>query len=103
MIYLAFPLKTFGARAIVRLDNPETEVNGIIIPTAQNEPVHKGEIVAVGNGTRLDNGSYFPMEVKVGDYVIFSPMAGVPVEVPGDDNKYLVINEAHILCVVDKK
>ena len=97
-----FPLRVFGARAIVKLDEPENEtLSGIIIPNAQNEPVNKGVVVAVGNGMRLDNGTHFPMEIKVGDVVIFSPMAGAPVKVEGDDASYLVINEKDVLCVVE--
>jgi chaperonin GroES len=97
-----FPLKVFGARAVIRLEEPEqTSLGGIIIPNAQDEPANQGTVVAVGEGQRLDNGTLFPMTLKVGDKVIYSPMAGSPVEVEGDENKYLVINEGHVLCVVE--
>jgi chaperonin GroES len=99
---LAFPLKVFGARTVIKLDKAENKtLGGIIIASAENEEVNKGEVVAVGDGQRLDNGTHYPMTVNVGDRVIFNPMSGAPAEVTGDDNKYIILNESHILAVIE--
>lgn len=96
-----FALKVFGARAVVRLNPVEnTTFGGIILPNTSGEPVNEGVIVAVGEGMRLPNGNIHPMEIAVGDRVIYSPMAGAPVEVAGDEDKYLVINERDVLAVI---
>lgn len=95
-------MKVFGARMIVRMDKADNKtMGGIIIPGAENEQVTKGEVVAAGEGMRLDNGAIFPMEVAVGDRVIIAPNAGSPVIVENDSNDYLVVNEAHVLAVIE--
>lgn len=97
-----FPLKVLGARMVVKLEPEEnTTLGGIILPNADKEPINKGHVMAVGDGARLENGTKFPMEVSVDDYIIFSPMAGNPVEIPGDENKYLVINERDVLAIIE--
>lgn len=97
-----FSHRVIGARAIVKMDGQEeATVGGIILPDKNKEPVHQGTVVAVGAGARLDSGAIIPMEVQIGDRVIISPMAGAPLEVDGDDAKYLIINEGHILAIVN--
>ena len=96
-----FPVSVMGARAVVKLDQAETKtMGGIIIPGADKEPVTQGVIMTTGKGMRLNNGSYFPMEVEVGDRVILAPNAGTPIYAPGEEGEFLVINEAHIIAVV---
>lgn len=96
------PLRVFGARAIIKMEEATNQtMGGIIIPGAENEQVTKGVVVAVGQGMRLDNGTLFPMEVGIGDKVIISPNAGSPVAVEGDSADYLVVNEAHIMAVME--
>lgn len=98
-----FPLKVFGARAIIKVDATENKtLGGIIIASAENEQANTGTIVAIGDGQRLDNGTLYPMTVKVGDKVIFNPMSGAPVNVPDNkDDSFIVLNEGHILAVVE--
>lgn len=98
----AFPIKVFGARAVVKMDKAENKtLGGIIIPGAENAPVTQGTVMTTGEGMRLDNGTIFPMEVKTGDRVMIAPNAGSPVAVAGDDSEYLVINEAHVLAIIE--
>lgn len=93
-------LKVLGARAVVKLEKAEnTTPGGIIISTQEQDPKFEGEVVGTGEGQRLENGTYFPMEVKPGDRVIYSRMAGVPVSYKGED--LLVINERDIIAVVE--
>jgi chaperonin GroES len=98
-----FPLKVFGARAVIKIDRPEeVTVGGIIIPESNLEPVNRGTVVAVGEGQRLDSGATFPMSIAIGDVVLYSPMAGAPVEVTGyDEDSFLILNESHILAIVE--
>lgn len=94
-------INVLGARLVLRPDKAEEKTaSGIILPTAAQEEQHTGTVVVVGTGQRLDNGTTFPMEVAVGDKVIYLRTAGVPVTYEGED--YLVINEAHVLATFPK-
>lgn len=93
-------LKVLGARAVIKLEEADnTTASGIIITTQEQDPKYEGEVVGVGEGQRLENGTYFPMEVEPGDRVIYSRMAGVPVSYKGEN--FLVINERDIIAVVE--
>lgn len=99
---MTFPLKVLGSRAVVKLDEKENKtLGGIIISTSEAEPTDTGVVMAVGDGQRLDNGTSFPMTVKVGDMVIVNPMSSAPVSVPGESGNFIVINEVHILAVIE--
>ena len=80
-----------------RLIGAEISSGGIIIPNESMDSPDEGEVVAVGNGRRLDNGSVLPLDVKVGNIVYFSPYCGVDVEVDGED--FLIMNEDNILAI----
>jgi len=91
-------VKLIGGRVAVKPVEKESVTSfGIIIPEKYQEDNYVGVVVAVGSGTRLDNGVYFPVEVEVGDKVLYSRLAGAPFEQDGET--YLVINEGHILAV----
>lgn len=93
-------LKVLGARAVVKLEEAEnTTASGIIIATTEKDPKFEGEVVATGEGQRLENGTYFPMEIAPGDRVIYSRMAGVPVSYKGEN--LLVINERDVIAVIE--
>ncbi len=89
-------------RVIVkRLDAEEKTAGGIIIPdTAKEKPI-KGEVVAVGPGARDDSGRIVPLDVRVGDIVLFGKWGGTEVKVDGDD--LLVLKETDIIGIVDAK
>jgi chaperonin GroES len=94
-------IKVQGARVLVLQDPAEQTINGIILPE-QSQQKHKvGTVVAVGNGLMTFNGERIPMEVEVGDRVVWADLGGVPVQV--DDTEYLVINQNHILAVIGKE
>jgi len=86
-------------RVIVkRLDNERKTVSGIVIPDSAAEKPDQGEIVAVGPGKRDDNGKQIPIDVKVGDRVLFGKYAGQTVKVEGDE--LLVMREEDLMGVI---
>lgn len=95
-------IKPTGARVIIEVaKKEEVTAGGIIIPEKAQEETYMGTVVAVGPGMRLDNGTHFPMECKVGDKILYTRFAGVPFE--HDGKEYMVINEAHILAIFPKE
>ncbi len=89
-------------RVIVRrVDAEEKTAGGIIIPdTAKEKPV-QGEVLAVGPGARDDSGRIVPLDVRVGDIVLFGKWGGTEVKLDGED--VLVLKEADIIGIVEKK
>ncbi len=87
-------------RVIVRrLEEERKSPGGIVIPdTAAEKPI-QGEVVAVGKGKILENGNVRPMDVKVGDRVLFGKYSGTEVKVSGDE--YLVLREEDIMGVIE--
>lgn len=95
--------KLVGARVLVRATKAKDETNsGIILPSSEKDKqTNMGVVVAVGPGAILENGELVPMQVSVGDVVVFPSFVGNPISVKDDDNTYLVIIERDIMCVVD--
>ncbi len=89
-------------RVVVRrIEEKETVQGGIIIPDTAKEKPQEGEILAVGQGKRLDDGKIFPLDVKVGDRVLFGKYSGseIPVKIEGED--VLIMREDEILGVIE--
>ncbi len=84
---------------IKRMEEEQKTAGGIIIPDTAAEKPSKGEVVAVGNGKILDNGEVRPLDVKVGDKVLFGQYAGSTVKVDGEE--YLVMREDEIIAVFE--
>ncbi|EAR22318.1 co-chaperone GroES [Nitrococcus mobilis] len=84
---------------IKRLEEERTSPGGIVIPdTAAEKPI-RGEIIAVGNGKQLDNGEIRPLDVTVGDQVLFGKFAGTEVKIGDED--LLVMREDDVMAVVE--
>ena len=83
---------------IKRLEEERTSPGGIVIPDSATEKPIKGEIVAVGEGKPLDNGSVRALKVKTGDKVLFGKYSGTEVKVDGTE--YLVVREDDIFAVL---
>ena len=82
-----------------RIDADEKTAGGIIIPDTAKEKPQRGEIIAVGAGTRTEDGKLVPLDVKVGDEVLFGKWSGTEVKIDGED--LLIMKESDILGVVE--
>jgi chaperonin GroES len=88
-------------RVIVkRLEEVRTTASGIVIPDTAAEKPDQGEIIAIGNGKVLEDGSVRKLEVKVGDKVLFGKYSGQAVKVDGDE--LLVMREEDVMGVIEK-
>ena len=84
---------------IKRMEEEKTSEGGIIIPDSATEKPIKGEVVAVGNGLVLDNGEIRPLDLKVGDKVLFGKYSGTEVKLDGEE--LLVMKEDDAMAVLD--
>ena len=83
-----------------RLEEERTSAGGIVIPDSAAEKPDQGEVLAVGKGKVLDNGEVRPLDVKVGDRVLFSKYGGTAVKVDGEE--LLVMREDDITAIIVK-
>jgi chaperonin GroES len=87
-------------RVIVkRMEEERTSPGGIVIPDSATEKPIKGEILAVGNGKINENGEQRPLDLKVGDKVLFGKYSGTEVKVDGDE--LLVMREDDVMAVIE--
>ncbi|MGB0751428.1 MAG: co-chaperone GroES [Gammaproteobacteria bacterium] len=84
---------------IKRKEEERTSPGGIVIPDTATEKPVRGEVVAVGKGKSTDSGDVRPLDVKVGDNVLFGKYSGTEVKVDGED--LLVMREEDIMAVID--
>jgi chaperonin GroES len=84
---------------IKRMEEEKASPGGIIIPDSATEKPIKGEVVAVGNGKIQDNGNVQPLDVKVGDKVLFGKYSGTEVMI--DSDELVVMKEDDIMAVID--
>jgi len=94
-------LRPLHDRVIIkRLDNETKTASGLVIPETAAEKPDQGEVLAIGTGKKDDSGKTIPMDVKVGDRVLFGKYAGQTVKVDGDE--LIVMREDDIMAVVQK-
>jgi chaperonin GroES len=94
-------LRPLHDRIIVkRLDQETKTASGIVLPDAAAEKPDQGEVLAVGNGKVLENGTVRALEIKVGDRVLFGKYSGQAVKVDG--NEVLVMREEDVFAIVQK-
>jgi len=79
-------------------DSEKTTAGGIIIPDTAKEKPQEGEVIAVGNGKRVDNGDVQPMDVKVGDRILFGKYSGSEIKIDGQE--HLILREDEVLGVL---
>ncbi|NTW35939.1 MAG: co-chaperone GroES [Syntrophobacteraceae bacterium] len=93
-------LKPLNDRVVVkRIEEEEKTAGGIIIPdTAKEKPI-QGEVLAVGSGKLMEDGSRRPLDVKAGDRVLFGKYAGTDIKIEGDE--LLIMREDDILAVIE--
>ena len=93
-------IKPLGERIVIKVvEETEQTSGGIFIPDSAKEKPQKGEVVAVGEGKTNDKGEKEPMEVKVGDIILYAKYAGTDVKMDGVEYKILSIKDA--LAVVE--
>ncbi len=91
-------LRPLGDRVVLRPITEEGKTPaGIVLPDTAKEKPQEGEVVAVGPGRVLDNGQLVPMQVKVGDRVLFAKYSGTEVKIDGQE--YLILHEGDILAI----
>ena len=89
-------------RVLIRvLDSEEKTAGGIIIPDTAKEKPQEGEVVAVGPGAKSDEGKVSPMDVKVGDIVLFGKWSGTDVKI--DSKEYSIMKESDIMGISKSK
>ncbi len=83
---------------VKRSEEKETSRNGIIIPDSAKEKPQEGEVIAVGHGKRLDNGSLVALDVKAGDRILFGKYSGSETKLDGTE--YIIIREDDVLGIL---
>jgi chaperonin GroES len=92
-------LQPLGDRLIVEaLEEEETTASGIVLPDTAKEKPQRGRVMAVGPGGRDEDGEYIPMDVEVGDEIIYSKYGGTEVKLGADE--YLILRESDVLAKV---
>lgn len=82
------------------LEAKEKTKGGIVLPDTAKEKPQEGKVVAVGKGKTTDEGKLVPLEVKVGDRILYGKYSGAEVNI--DEKEYLIIKEEDILAIVNK-
>lgn len=95
-------LKPLGDRIIAKATSAEEMTKGgILLPDTAKEKPQEGEVIAVGPGKLLDSGKLVPMDVKVGDKILFAKYGGTEVKVAGEE--YIILRQDDVLAIIDKK
>jgi chaperonin GroES len=97
---MALKLRPLGDRVVVEpLEQDERTESGLFIPETAKEKPQKGKIIAVGDGRRDDEGNRIPMDVKVGETILFAKYGGTEIKM--ESQKILILKESDILAVLD--
>ncbi|MGY8985576.1 MAG: co-chaperone GroES [Sphingomonadales bacterium] len=84
---------------VKRLDSEEKTAGGIILPDSVQEKPSEGKIISVGGGSKAEDGTVTPLDVKVGDKVLFGKWGGTEVKIDGDD--LLIMKESDIMGIIE--
>jgi len=85
---------------VERIDEEEKTPGGIIIPDTAKEKPSRGKVVAVGSGRKTDDGKVIPLEVKVGDKILFGKYAGTEIKIEGKE--YLMMREDEVFAIIEE-
>jgi chaperonin GroES len=85
---------------VKRIEEKETVQGGIIIPDTAKEKPQEGEVVAVGQGKRLENGKLVPLDLQKGDRILFGKYSGSEIKLDGEE--FLIMREDEVLGVIEK-
>jgi len=93
-------IRPLNDRIIVRrVEESEQMRGGLYIPDTAKEKPQEGEVIAIGNGKLLDNGTRISIDIKVGDKVLFGKYAGTEIKLDGEE--YLILREDDVLGVIE--
>ena len=94
-------LKPLGDRLVVKpIEQEEQTASGIFLPETAKEKPQQGKVIAAGPGARKETGERIPMDVNVGDTVLYARYAGTSIKLDGTE--YLIFKETDVLAIVEK-
>ncbi len=97
---MAMNLKPLGSRLVVEpIEQEDVTASGIVLPETAKEKPQKGNVLSIRPGDRDDEGKRVPMDVKVGDVVLFAKYAGTEIKM--DQKKILILKESDVLAIVE--
>jgi len=98
---MALNLKPLGSRVVVEPnEQEEITAGGIVLPETAKEKPQKGNVLAIGPGDRDESGKRVPMDVAVGDQILFAKYSGTEIKLDG--KKLLILRESDILAIINK-
>jgi chaperonin GroES len=86
---------------IKRIEEKEAVKGGIIIPDTAKEKPQEGEVIAVGNGKKTEEGKIIPLDVKAGDRILFGKFSGAEIKMDGQE--FLILREEEVLGIIEGK
>ena len=86
---------------IKRIEEKEAVKGGIIIPDTAKEKPQEGEVIAVGNGKKTEDGNIIPLDVKAGDRILFGKYSGAEIKMDGQE--FLILREEEVLGIIEGK
>jgi chaperonin GroES len=97
---MAMNLKPLGSRVVVEpVEQEERTASGIVLPETAKEKPQKGSVLSVGPGDRNDKRERIPMDIKVGDTILFAKYGGTEIKI--DSKKLLILRESDVLAIVE--
>ena len=97
---MALNLKPLVGRLVVEpIEQEDVTTGGILLPETAKEKPQKGVVLAIGPGERDDKGKYIPMDVKVGETILFNKYAGTEIKVDG--KKIIILRENEVLAIIE--
>jgi chaperonin GroES len=84
---------------VKRIESSENKIGGLFIPDSAKEKPQEGEVVAVGNGKRGEDGKVIPLDVKAGDRILFGKYSGSDIKIDGTE--YMIMREDEVLGVLE--
>jgi chaperonin GroES len=97
---MAQNLKPLGSRLVVEpIEQEDVTASGIVLPETAKEKPQKGKVLSMGPGDRDDDGKRIPMDVKVGDTVLYAKYSGTEIKM--DQKKLLILKESDVLAIVE--
>ena len=97
---MALKLKPLGSRLVVEpIEQEDVTASGIVLPETAKEKPQKGKVLSMGPGDRDEDGKRIPMDVKVGDTVLYAKYSGTEIKM--DQKKLLIIKESDVLAIVE--